>query len=95
MRRFATIRQIRPGPRSDPEIDRLLQIYSTDQPEVHEVIAGIRQVIEEFENRLLIGEIYLPMEKLVAYYGKNLMGAHLPFNFQLLKTTGRRRTSLS
>jgi alpha-glucosidase len=35
----------------------------------------------------LIGEIYLPVERLVAYYGKNLMGAHLPFNFQLLNTT--------
>ena len=34
----------------------------------------------------MIGEIYLPIEKLVAYYGKNLMGAHLPFNFQLLST---------
>jgi alpha-glucosidase len=70
----------------DPEIDRVLQTYSTDQPEVHEVIAGMRQVVEEFENRLLIGEIYLPVEMLVAYYGKNLMGAHLPFNFQLLST---------
>ncbi|MFZ3327583.1 MAG: alpha-amylase family glycosyl hydrolase, partial [Methylocella sp.] len=59
----------------DPEIDRVLQTYSTDQPEVHEVIAGMRQVVEEFENRVLIGEIYLPVEKLVAYYGKNLMGA--------------------
>ena len=70
----------------DPEIDRLLQIYSADQPEVHEVVAGMRKVIEEFENRVLIGEIYLPIEKLVAYYGRNLMGAHLPFNFQLLST---------
>jgi alpha-glucosidase len=37
-------------------------------------------------NRVLIGEIYLPVERLVAYYGKNLTGAHLPFNFQLLNT---------
>jgi alpha-glucosidase len=70
----------------DPDIDRLLQTYSTDQPEVHEVIAGMRQVLEEFENRVLIGEIYLPVERLVTYYGKNLTGAHLPFNFQLLNS---------
>ena len=69
-----------------PEIDRLLQTYSTDQPEVHEVIAGMRLVLEEFDDRVLIGEIYLPVERLVTYYGKNLMGAHLPFNFQLLNT---------
>ncbi len=70
----------------DPEIERLLQIYSADQPEVHEVIAGLRQVLDEFDNRLLIGEIYLPINRLVDYYGKHLRGAHLPFNFQLLNT---------
>jgi alpha-glucosidase len=34
----------------------------------------------------LIGEIYLPIEQLVTYYGHDLKGAHLPFNFQLLQT---------
>jgi alpha-glucosidase len=67
-----------------PEIERLLEIYSTDQPEVHDIIAGMRHVLEEFGDRLLIGEIYLPVERLVTYYGENLAGAHLPFNFQLL-----------
>ncbi|MCP6151333.1 alpha-amylase family glycosyl hydrolase, partial [Klebsiella pneumoniae] len=33
-----------------------------------------------------IGEIYLPLERLVAYYGRTLDGAHLPFNFALLET---------
>ncbi len=69
-----------------PEIDRLLQIHSTDQPDVHEIIAGMRRVLEEFEDRVLIGEIYLPIERLVAYYGQDLAGAHLPFNFQLIHT---------
>jgi alpha-glucosidase len=32
----------------------------------------------------LIGEIYLPPERLVTYYGRDLGGAHLPFNFALL-----------
>ena len=85
----AAFRDNPPNPawtRNNPEIDRLLQTNSTDQPEVHEVIAGMRQVIDEFEDRVLIGEIYLPMERLVAYYGKNHTGAHLPFNFQLLDT---------
>jgi alpha-glucosidase len=68
----------------DPEIERLLETYSTDQPEVHDIIGGMRAVLDEFDGRVLIGEIYLPVERLVAYYGKNLKGAHLPFNFQLL-----------
>jgi alpha-glucosidase len=40
----------------------------------------------QYEDRVLIGEIYLPIGKLVAYYGRDLGGAHLPFNFQLLES---------
>ena len=63
---------------------RFLPLYSTDQPEVHDVIAEMRRVVDEFDCRVLIGEIYLPLDRLVAYYGKDLEGAHLPFNFALL-----------
>ena len=37
-------------------------------------------------NRVLIGEIYLPLDKLVKYYGAapQLQGADLPFNFHLI-----------
>jgi alpha-glucosidase len=65
---------------------RLLPLYTADLPEVHEVIAGMRGVVDEFDERVLIGEIYLPREKLVAYYGRDLRGCHLPFNFSLLRT---------
>jgi alpha-glucosidase len=41
-------------------------------------------MVDEFRDRVLIGEIYLPVNRLVAYYGKDLSGAHLPFNFALL-----------
>jgi alpha-glucosidase len=44
----------------------------------------MRRVADEFSDRVLIGEIYLPFERLVAYYGRNLAGVHLPFNFSLL-----------
>jgi alpha-glucosidase len=69
-----------------PPHEQILTKYSTDQPEVHEVIAGMRRVIDEFDGRVLIGEIYLPLHRLVAYYGNDLGGAHLPFNFALLST---------
>jgi alpha-glucosidase len=74
---------VRPG---EPDYRRLLHRYSTDRPEVHEVIRGLRAVVDEFPERLLIGEIYLPLERLVAYYGRDLAGAHLPFNFGLIET---------
>ena len=61
-------------------------MYSEDQPYVHDIIAEMRKVIDEFDERLLIGEIYLPLNKLVTYYGKENQGVHLPFNFQLIQT---------
>ncbi|MFC5067241.1 alpha-amylase family glycosyl hydrolase [Flaviflagellibacter deserti] len=71
---------------SQPMIGRFQQTYSADRPEVHEVVRNMRAVLEDYDERVLIGEIYLPVERVVAYYGEGLSGAHLPFNFQLLET---------
>lgn len=67
-----------------PEIVRLAQTYSADQPEAQEIVAEMRRVVDEFDDRVLIGEVYLPLERLVAYYGEKLSGLQFPFNFQLL-----------
>jgi alpha-glucosidase len=67
-----------------PPNEKLLPLHTTDQAGVHDVIAEMRRVIDEFSCRVLIGEIYLPAERLVSYYGRDLAGAHLPFNFALL-----------
>jgi alpha-glucosidase len=58
--------------------------YEADRPQVHDEIAGMRKVIDEFPDRVLIGEIYLSVERMMAYYGKNGAGVHMPFNFQLI-----------
>ena len=68
-----------------PDEMRYLRVYSEDQPIVYDFIAGMRQLIDRYENRLLIGEIYLPIDRLVTYYGKEGNGVHLPFNFQLIQ----------
>ncbi len=73
----------RPG---DPPQKKLIPLHTADLPEVHDIIRGLRGVVDEFNARLLIGEIYLPIERLVAYYGRDLGGVHLPFNFALLET---------
>jgi len=65
---------------------RLLPLYTANRPEVHAVIAEMRGVMDAYQDRVLIGEIYLPIEELVTYYGSDLKGAHLPFNFQLIRT---------
>ena len=69
---------------TDPGIQRHFQIHNSDQPEIHDVIAEMRSITDRYGERVLIGEVYLPIPKLVAYYGKDLCGAHLPFNFQLI-----------
>ena len=68
----------------EPDIARLLQVHSADQEEVLDVIREMRAVVDDYQDRVLIGEIYLPVERLVAYYGPELSGVHLPFNFQLI-----------
>ena len=68
-----------------PTFDQLLPVYSTDQPEVHEVTRKMRSILEEYEgSRVLIAEVYLPIKELMMYYGVDNNGAHLPFNFLLL-----------
>src|SRR5262249_13341711 len=85
----AELRDNPPNPNYRPTeagIHRFLQVHSADQPETHDAIAEMRVVLDRYNERVLIGEIYLPIERLVTYYGKDLGGAHLPFNFQLIHT---------
>ena len=68
----------------EPEHHRLLQRYTEDQPEVHDIVRSMRATLREYGERVLIGEIYLPVAQLVQYYGASGDGADMPFNFQLL-----------
>ena len=63
----------------------LSPVYNANRPEVHDVVAEMRAVVDRFSSRVLIGEIYLPVRDLMTYYGQNLNGANLPFNFLLLQ----------
>ncbi|ACM05526.1 alpha-D-1,4-glucosidase [Thermomicrobium roseum DSM 5159] len=68
-----------------PAYRELLPVYTSDRPEVHDILARMRQVADAFGERLLIGEIYLPIGRLVTYYGcRHRRELHLPFNFQLM-----------
>jgi alpha-glucosidase len=75
-----------PAWRADqPGIERFLQRYSADRPEVHAVVSEMRAVLDHYPDRVLIGEIYLPLKRLMTYYGNDRQaGAQLPFNFQLI-----------
>jgi alpha-glucosidase len=66
--------------------EALIPQYTSDRPEVQQIVEEMRAVLDAFGDRVFIGEIYLPVERLVAYYGTGLRGAQLPFNFALLQT---------
>jgi alpha-glucosidase len=70
--------------------NRLVPVYSGGQPELHEIVALLRRATQEFPERVLIGEMYLPVQELVRYYGRESdSGIHLPYNFQLIVLSWR------
>lgn len=69
--------------------EALLPVHSADQDEALEPIAAMRRTLEHDrpeEERLLIGELYVPLERLVRYYGPNGQGLQLPANMHLIAT---------
>lgn len=62
----------------------VLQQHSANQPEIHEIAHAFRALADAYGERLLVGEICLPVGQLMTYYGSpEAPGVHLPFNFQL------------
>ncbi len=79
-----------PNPDADPALpandlhNRQLQIYNLDQDDVHGVIREIRQVLDEFDDRVGIGELWGPLPRWIRYYGEYGEELQLPFNFRLM-----------
>src|SRR5690242_12208501 len=73
----------RPGKLPDARIRR---VFTKDRPETHQYIGDMRDVTDEFGDRVLIGEVHLPLARAMAYYGGQRPYFHLPFNFQLLES---------
>ena len=68
----------------DPPNTRLIEHYIVDQPGMHGIMQEMRALTENYGQRVLIGELYLPVERLMPYYGERLDEIHLPFNFQFV-----------
>ena len=68
----------------DPPNNRQIGYYIEDQPGMHEIMREMRALSDSHGQRLLIGELYLPVERLMPYYGDMLDEIHLPFNFQFV-----------
>jgi alpha-glucosidase len=78
------------NPNADPNLPandlfgRLLTIHNMDQDEVHPIIREIRAVLDEFDDRCGIGELWGDLDRWVRYYGANGDELQLPFNFRLM-----------
>jgi alpha-glucosidase len=77
-----------PNPKFDPKGPpdaAVYQVHNRSQPGLHEHIAALRCICGEFEDRILIGEVYTSLDNLVSYYGKATRPElHLPLNPELL-----------
>jgi len=77
---------LKPRAEGELEVGRYEMPAFEDLPETREIAREMRAISDEYDDRVLIGEIYLPLERLVAYYGEQLDGIQLPFNFGLVTT---------
>jgi len=78
-------------------VARQHNIYNQDLDEVHEIIAGMRRLLDSYGERVGIGEIWYDLPRWVRYYGQRGEGLHLPFNFRLISqpwTAGAVRASV-
>ncbi len=63
---------------------RTLPLYTEDLDEVHPLLRAMRSVFDEYDDRVLIGELWGSLERWARYYGSDLDEVHLPFNFRLM-----------
>ncbi|HEU0081566.1 MAG TPA: alpha-amylase family glycosyl hydrolase [Bradyrhizobium sp.] len=69
---------------SKPPPQRLKRIFSDDRRESMSCIEDIRKVIDEFDGRLLCGEVQGKIDRIGHFYGNDHPRLHLPLNFSLL-----------
>jgi alpha-glucosidase len=64
----------------------LKHIYTANLPEVHDLIREMRILLDSYDDRMMVGETYMPNDELMKFYGTpDQKECHLPFNFQLIR----------
>jgi alpha-glucosidase len=67
-----------------PPPQRLKRIFTDDRPESMTYLEELRGVIDEFDGRMLAGEVQGKVDRIGHFYGKEKPRLHLPLNFGLL-----------
>ncbi|XP_059469958.1 maltase A3-like [Neocloeon triangulifer] len=89
---------------NDPEFTSdqwgyLSHIYTTDLPELYDVIYGFRDVVDQKQAELgrqmvMMVEAYTSLENTMKYYGSgDRKGAHFPFNFEFVTNVKNETTA--
>jgi alpha-glucosidase len=71
---------------SKPPPQRFKNIFNDDRPEAMSYLAEVRNVLDEFEDRMLCGEVQGKIDRIGHFYGERKPRLHLPLNFALLDT---------
>lgn len=66
--------------------DRLFEVFSKNIPEIHDFNRMLRTLVDGYEDRLLIGELYKSLEEIIKHYGSNNDEFHLPLNSELMSS---------
>ncbi len=73
------------GTKSLNEYDTQEHLYDKGHDDIFTMHAGIRAVLDEYDDRFAVGEIHeLDWARWARYFGTNGDGLHMPFNFSLL-----------
>jgi alpha-glucosidase len=68
----------------DPRVLRQPLSDFNDQPHSHEVLRGVRRVLDEYDHRVTVGEVNIRSTEAIARYHGQDDELHLAFNFLLL-----------
>ncbi|MDA9399045.1 alpha-amylase family glycosyl hydrolase [Bradyrhizobium sp. CCBAU 45389] len=73
-----------PDNKNKPPPQRLTPVFTDDRPETMRCIEFIREVLDDYDDRLLCGEVQGKIDRIGHFYGTERPRLHLPLNFALL-----------
>lgn len=73
----------------DRDFNRLVPVNMFNYPDVYGAVRRLRRVADEFEGRVLVGEVSGNASQIAGYYGGDALdGLHLAFNFHFIGRDG-------
>src|ERR1700761_907441 len=76
-----------PYDRQHPDFHTQLHVNDRRHPDLHGVLRELRNVLDEFGDRVAIGELdVMPWQEWASYFGADLDELPLPMNFSLIET---------